>query len=65
MGFGFSPFGYSPFGGMGTGYALGSMASGGQRYETNRLENEVSVTYQCKLVKVLFVTCSGLGVNTS
>jgi len=65
MGFGFSPFGYSPFGGMGTGYALGSMASSGQRYETNRLENEVSVTYQCKLVKVLFVTCSGLGVNTS
>lgn len=40
MGFGYSPF-YSPFGGMGTGYALGSMAGGGQRYETNRLENEV------------------------
>lgn len=41
MGFGFSPFGYSPFGGIGTGYALGSMANSGQRYETNRLESEV------------------------
>mmetsp|Transcript_979 Transcript_979/g.2106 ORF Transcript_979/g.2106 Transcript_979/m.2106 type:complete len:198 (-) Transcript_979:257-850(-) len=39
-----SPFGYgygSPFGGMGTGYALGSMAASGNRAETYRLENQV------------------------
>jgi len=36
-----SPFGYSPFGGMGTGYALGSMAAGSNRMETYRLENKV------------------------
>jgi len=36
-----APFGYSPFGGMGTGYALGSMAAGSNRMETYRLENKV------------------------
>jgi len=37
----FSPFGYSPFGGLGTGYALGSMANGGNQREMYRVENEV------------------------
>ena len=40
----FSPFGYSPFGGMGTGYALGAMSSGGNRQEVYRVENELGRT---------------------
>jgi len=60
MGFGFSPFGYSPFGGIGTGYALGSMANSGQRYETNRLENEVWRCGQFEVAMMVVVNCVGV-----